>query len=338
MRKIIIAVVIITMAGIAIVSNNYDKNKFLDIASNVQFVNNEVTTDMEVKKTDVGIKDENVKEIINRYPEFKNVINEGNVVLPIADDMVPQGITLMGDYILITSYDNLGKRNSIVHVLDKKGNLVNKVTLDNKSHVGGISYDKENNLIWLPDDDGVLLAYESEEFINKKNVKYKYKFNNVSDELKDFLNKDRKLIAFLTIDDGYIYIGNFSKDNKSIVKKYEIINNGEEILLKYMNKFKVPAKTQSITFKNIGNKKYMLTSNSYTRRKSSYIKVFEYKEEISDYEKEIKSIELPPMLEQIVVDDNNLYIIFESNAKKYSNCLEKIGYICVLDLYKIIKS
>lgn len=338
MKKIIIAVGIITMAGIVIINNNYKKEKFLDIASNMQVVNNDVIENAEVKKKDIVIKDEELKRIVNKYGDFNNVINEGNIKLPIFDDMVPQGITLMGDYILITSYDNLGKKNSVIYVLDKEGTLINKVILDNKSHVGGISYDKDNKLIWLPGDDGVLLAYESEDFINRKNVKYKYKFNNVSDELKDFLNDNKKLIAFLTIDDGHIYIGNFSKDSKSIVKKYEIINNGEEVYLKYKNKFNVPAKTQSITFKNIGNKKYMIMSNSYTRRKSSYIKVFEYSEEISDYARETRSIELPPMLEQIVVDNNNLYIIFESNAKKYSNCLEKIGYICILDIYKILSN
>ena len=338
MKKIFIISIIFLCFLLIIMDNK--KSEFENIVDNSAVINNEITNNeyyitADRKLNYLNISDE-VKEVAFNYPEFLNVIIDANIKIPIYDNMVPQGITLMGDYILITSYDGDGKNNSVVYVMDKMGNVINTVDLGTKSHVGGIAYDEANELIWIPDNNGVLNAYKALDFIDNKKVKAKYRFNNVSDDLIDFLDDKKKLIAFVTIDEDSIYFGNFAKDTESIVKKYRIMNIDGKISLNYINSFMVPARTQSITFFNKGLKKYMIMSNSYQRRKSSYIKVYEYQENITNYKEEIIQIELPPMLEQSVVNGNSLYTIFESKAKKYSNCPEKIEYICILDVYKII--
>ena len=337
MKKIIIIVAIFLSSLLIVINNEILDSE--DIVDNSAVVNNEIINNEDYGDKKLGyinISDE-VREVAINYPEFLSTMIAGNIKIPIYDNMVPQGIALMGDYILITSYDSDGKNNSVVYVMDKNGDIVNIVDLGNKSHVGGIAYDDVNELIWIPGNNGVLKAYQAIDFINDKKVKAKYSFNNVSDDLVYFLDEKKKLIAFVTIDEDNIYFGNFSKDEESIVKKYRIINSDGRVSLSYINSFMVPARTQSITFFNKGLKKYIIMSNSYQIRKSSYIKVYEYQDNITNYREELSNIELPPMLEQSVVNGNSLYTIFESKAKKYSNCPEKMEYICVLDIYKIIK-
>ena len=46
---------------------------------------------------------------------------------------------------------------------------------------------------------------------------------------------------------------------------------------------------------------------------------------------------LPPMLEQISYYNYSLYLLFESNAYKYSNALDKINYIIEISTDNLIE-
>lgn len=124
-----------------------------------------------------------------------------------------------------------------------------------------------------------------------------------------------------------------------MVKEYEIIKEkNNEITLNYLKEFKVPPQVQGIELYEYKDESYLILSCSYGRFNSSYIHIYKYKEETTDYGSSLiqkVTLKMPPMLEQITIEKKSLYILFESNAKEYSNCLEKIEYICVLDLDKI---
>lgn len=321
------------------ITNNNNNVEQTESSKNVNSnISEEVPLDEE--ETDYNLISDNVLNLLDEYPDFKEVLKAANMEIPLINKFIPQGITLMGYNILITGYYESGKKSKC-YVLNKTGEIINTVELDTNSHVGGIAYDDKNKLIWIPDNNGLLNAYNSEDFMTKDKVKAIYKFNDVSDELVDFENKNKKLIAFLTIDDDCIYIGNFFKEKRSIVKKYRIIPNNNLISLEYINSFEVPAKTQSIAFFNKGETKYIIFSNSYRRRSRSHLQVKTYREDIYVYEDTNSSwkieIELPPMLEQVAVSGNNLYLLFESSASKYPNALDKIDRICLLDLKKLIQ-
>ena len=270
--------------------------------------------------------DKTVNNILKNYADLNNILIGANVKIPNENGFIPQGITLMNDYILFTGYyeDN---QNSKCYVYDDLGNLFNVVTLDIASHVGAIAYDKANELIWIPDNHGTLNAYDSKEFLTKKEVSYKYHFDNISDGLTDYQDSNDYLIAYLYIDDNYLYIGNFFVDENSLVKKYEIIAS-DHLELKYINSFYVPKRTQGLSFMEKNGIKYMLLSNSYRRRNPSYIYLYTYDENLNDYvDKEIVKLKTPPMLEQVWVEGKLMYLVFESNAKRYWDCPEKIGYV-----------
>lgn len=277
--------------------------------------------------------------LLDKYPNMATTIYKSNIKMPELEQMIPQGLTITQKNIIITAYDKTGETNSKCYILNKKGLLEKIVTLDTNSHVGAIAYDKINNLLWIPVDDGHLNAYDLNEFNTKNEVKYKYSFEDVGDHLKNYENKLKNLIAYLCIKDNKLFIGSFDDKEKGLVKEYEIIKEkNNEITLNYLKEFKVLPQVQGIELYEYKDESYLILSCSYGRFNSSYIHIYKYKEDTTDYGSSLiqkVTLKMPPMLEQITKEKKSLYILFESNAKEYSNCLEKIEYICVLDLDKI---
>ena len=279
---------------------------------------------------------ESIIDILNSYTELNNIIVNANIEIPLTNGFIPQGITYYNDNFLLIGYYEYG-RNSKCFVIDLEGNIINEVTLDTNSHVGAISYDQVNDLLWIPDNNGILNAYSASEFFYANSVNCLYKIDYVSDGLDDYNYYNKRNIAFVTIDDNYIYIGNFYKTKKCLVKKY-LIKNEDTLKLEYVDQFLVPPRTQSISFIDFNNEKYMLFSNSFNRRTTSYLETYKYDENVDDYNGlNIKRISMPPMSEQVTVKDEYAFIIFESGANKYYNALDKIKYICILDINKLLE-
>lgn len=288
---------------------------------------------VDVKKP---ITNTEILPILANYADLRKNILSAKINVPLMDDLIPQGLVVIDDFILITGYYD-SKENSRCYVLNNKGEIINAVELDTNSHVGAIAYDKINDLIWIPDNAGILNAYVRKDFFTKKQVIAKYQFMGLSDELIDFKDIKSKHIAYLYVDNNYLYFGNFFVNNNCIVKKYQIVPSGNLIDLKYISSFNVPPKTQGITFLDNDNKKYMLLSKSYGRRNSSQLVIYNYDENVIDYNGlELKTLELPPMLEQISIDKNFLYLLFESGASKYADCLEKMDVIPIIGINDIL--
>ncbi len=283
---------------------------------------------------------EDIMTILENYPEIKRLTAQADIELPIPKNMVPQGITLLDDeYIIVSAYNTDHSKKSKSYVLSSYGQLFNTVTLDNRSHVGGIAYDKKNDLLWLPDNDGSLNAYEASQFIDQKDIKPKYTFDKIGLELKKHVYKNQDFIDYLSVDGKYLYIGGFSLYGSGLVKKYEIIKKGSNLELEYKNSFKIPSKIQGITFYHKNDKVYMILSQSFGRQNVSHIIIFEYDETETDYNeaRSMLTLESPPLLEQVTSVNSGLYMIFESGANKYSDCKEKIENVLILDLEQAIK-
>lgn len=290
--------------------------------------------DINVKRP---IVDEEILNSINNYDNLKKVILNASINTPIDKDLIPQGIEIVKSKIFITGYYE-NNENSKCYVLDKSGNVRNIVTLDNNSHVGSIAYDEVNDLIWIPGNDGLLNAYKREDFIKKKEVEATYQFSGFSLDLKDYKDKNKLHIAYIYIDNDNLYFGNFFINKSCIIKKYKIVKNGNMIDLQYVQTFTGPEKVQGMTLYKKDNQEYLILSKSYGRHNSSQIYVYHYDEEIVDYNNlEIKVIDLPPMLEQISLNNNKLYLLFESGANKYYDCEEKLDVIPVIDIDELLR-
>lgn len=307
--------------------------------STVYGINKEsIVDDFELAALEKGITHGD-EFLFTKYAPFSSRIDNLDIKTPIHDDMVPQGLTIMNDYVLTTSYDHSGLNNSMVYVLDKSGNLVNSCVLDVDSHVGGIAYDKKNNLVWIPAHSGKLNAYRTSDFLDKKEVKACYSNLDVGSGLLNYKNPWKNSIAFLTIDEDDLYVGSFSVTSSGLVKRYSIsVDEDKSIKLTYKRSFYVPTRVQGMTFYKKDSNKYIILSRSFGKATSSLLQVFSYDEEIMCYNSSIPSVSYiaPSMMEQVSLDGEDLYVIFESAAKPYRGCYDEFDDICVMDVDDVV--
>lgn len=331
MKKIFYIFILLFLIIIILFSKNDNNHNYIMSINDYKLESKVIKLDRLIKKETI---DKDVLSILFKYPSLNKFIKYANIKVPNVFGFIPQGIEVINKYIFITGYfDN--QDNSICYILDETGNIVNKVILDTNSHVGSISYDKLNNLIFIPGEEDSVYVYNLNDFFTKENVYRVYQLNNLASDFIDFKDKSKLHIAFLRVDEKFLYIGSFNLNEPCLVKKYIIEKNNNKLKVKYINSFKVNKKIQSITFINKNNNKYMILSSSYGRKYTSNMYVYLYNDKTTDYEIPEKTYTFPPMMEQISIYENTLYMLFESNAYKYSDALDKMSYIIELDVNKM---
>lgn len=274
-----------------------------------------------------------------KYQDLENLSLGSLGKLKIEEDLVPQGICYVSPFILMTCYST-EERKSRVLFFDDKTTLCKEIELENRSHVGGISYDKIHDLLWICNSKGRISSYKYHEFINN-NLSSRKDFLVADDSLGgSFLTEEDKVVcSYLTYYDNKIYVGSFNKKKTGLVKIFSIVREKTGIELKYIDEFNVPPKIQGLTFYKSKNEVYIFLSKSYTRVRNSELFVYKYIENKKDYTAPSFSLTLPPMLEQIsLIEDENMILLFESFAKKYSyNAKVVVDDIFILDTLKIIE-
>ena len=275
---------------------------------------------------------------------FKYLINSTKTIPNTRTKYIPQGICVIEDNILITSYDEEKKDNSIIYLINDNG-YQKKIILDGKYHLGGISYDKNNNEIYVTGygsnkgesyvniyDYNDILSYDDNErnlLKLEKKIKVDKNFELLSSASRNKISSP----AYLYVNENHLYVGNYHT-NKSIIKKYLIegnnINENNYEIIK--NPFYY---TQGMCIYNYNDIDYYIFSSSKGRRSNSvlYIATLD-----NNSLTRVGELTLPCMSEQLCIIDNKLAIIFESCARKYyRNARNVIDSICYLDIDRIIK-
>lgn len=277
-----------------------------------------------------------IDDITSEY----ELIDEDINVVP-EDNYVPQGIALVDDYILTSSFDYYKEKMSVICVYDKHSNLVNECLLDHDAHVGGIAFDKDNGLLWVTTFYGKISAYDIQDVFTKKSVEPIYKDLDVGDKLPNYIYPWVNSASFMTIYNNVLYVGNFSLRSDGRIKKYIIDSSGSKINLKYDGYFKIPNMVQGVTFCMKDDKEYIMFSRSYGRDCPSILQIFRYDNDTTDYKDDklvSVSLKLSPMLEQITCSDGDIYALYESNAKPYVLHQDKgFDSIPVIDSSELIK-
>lgn len=280
------------------------------------------------------------KTLLKKYPYFFNSINNLIKIPTNKTNYIPQGCCQIDNKTLIVAYDEKKKKNSIVIILDKTNKIIHTTTLEGKYHCGAIAYDKKTNSIFIPGESGkenglssYVNRYNAKDLMNKEKITatIKIKVDN-NNNLKSRTNK-KSSVAYLTVNNNYLYIGNFSK-KQSIIKKYAIKNNGY-LIEKQTIKNPYP-NIQGMCIYKYKEKNYYLFSSSYGRRNNSHLYISHLDK--NNIIKPIKEIKLPPLAEQINNNNKDLFIIFESSSKKYSNAKIIIKDICFIDFEEILKN
>ena len=258
---------------------------------------------------------------------------------------VPQGLCRAGKFMLITAYDVRKKHNSVIYAVDIESmKLVSTLTMPNRFHAGGITYDGEN--IWMTGESSD--KYEGDPFVQY--MTYETFLSHLSDpvsevkesELSEYIYIKNKP-SFLEYNDGILWVGTYA-GRKNTAEAYM---NGYEIIGEYGNRrlntimYSIIAGIDSSAqgADIVGN--YLYVSSSYkstSRMKTSFITKYNLKKAdtgIGNYyveECEMKRIEVPKMNEEIVIDGSTVYINFESGASYWRHALINTDRVLAVDL------
>lgn len=243
----------------------------------------------------------------------------------ICTSMTPQGLTVTEDYLFISAYCHTGSHNSVLYMLDKEAHsFIKEIILPGRNHAGGLAYDPIHQNLWVAGRErGVAQAnYFSLEALES------YCFDDTRSPLdyteKYFLygiTRD----SFLTYYDQSLYVGFFTTDADSVIEKFAIDSHGglkEQLDREWGLNMQVPVaedivmisgKAQGIAF----CEDRLFISQSYGIFPSK-LRIFDHFSAVSlkDYHAE-QSYSFPCQMEQICVDGDSLYILFESAAYSY---------------------
>ena len=88
------------------------------------------------------------------------------------DQYTVQGFCIARDYCMISAYSKM-KAKSRVYLYEKSGLFNKYIELDTSAHVGGISYDYINDIVFITGERGKINAYDYNELISGSINEYK---------------------------------------------------------------------------------------------------------------------------------------------------------------------
>lgn len=240
--------------------------------------------------------------------------------------MDPQGLALTERYLLISAYDRSKTFDSVLFVLDRKtGDYIKTVVLPGKPHAGGITFDPGQDRVWLT--------------ISSKNQKAGIAAIDIRSITEYNLDTDKKPISYdytfeleeipaascITYFNKSLYVGYFRKNNKADLERYPLTDKGFPNL-PYNNGNQIQESGSThISYSSLERIQgvavtadELILSQSYGTRKSELI-YFSLPDAATDFDDDDITARtvLPPYLEQIVTDKDDMYLLFESAASKY---------------------
>lgn len=257
----------------------------------------------------LSVSSYNMGDIVSGTNEFHETIESeqnfddlGNYVL--------QGLCKVDDKYLLSAYDYSHNKKSILYILNEDLNFYRIKVLDSYSHVGGVTYDPKNEIVWVTDSDGWITAYDKEEILDDTKIETTKRPIYVGEELQNIFGDYSA--AYITYNDDKLYVGNFNFKHNNVIKEYDIEDDGLINPREY-KKYKIGRFIQGITFYEDDNdKKYLIVSSSFGRHFNSELEIYDF----NTLEK-IKDIKTMEMMQEIIVDDDKLITVYESNAKTY---------------------
>ena len=236
--------------------------------------------------------------------------------------MVPQGLCIANDYMIISAYDSNGTYNSVLYILSntdpENRKYLMTVVLPSTAHVGGVAFD--GTYLWISNGSNI------------SSIKYTTLISTVEKAIADEKNSvsvsyyatcaTKTTASFLTYGEGMIWVGLHTDkgDTSGRMYSYEVSADGKSLTSKYY--FTLPDRIQGACFKD----GYLILSRSLGRDTSgsSYIselRIYKYSQPDSNgnlaKNSVVKVITLPPMVEGVATCGSYMYALFESAATKY---------------------
>ncbi|QNQ81556.1 hypothetical protein FP435_08190 [Lactobacillus sp. PV037] len=243
--------------------------------------------------------------------------------------MTPQGVTIAGNYILITAYDAKHTHASVIYVLNKKGKYLKRIIVAGKPHLGGITYDPIAKNIWLTGTSQGQAALMSIPLKRIEDYNYQKSHQPITYDHEITLPTIERASA-VTYDDNQLFVGFFSKDEKGRIVAYPISRIG--YFKDTITSDQIKAVTgQSTWASGAGSaamdsqiqgiaiyKDWIILSQSYGSKDSKLYFFPASAIDNLDEDRADKVVTLPPYLEQISVYKGQLLLLFESSSREYA--------------------
>lgn len=308
------------------------------------------------------------RNTLERYSYFSSLYNpkastavpglEITDVLGIGcEQMVPQGICVTDDYMLITAYDSAknnrkkGRKNwhkpnnSVLYVLSNQKpserKLLTTIVLPDVNHVGGVAFDGKN--IWIAKSTTRQCSRISYDVI-----KQAVNSGLASYQLSSYCENVPcgAVASFLAHYDGMLWVGTYRNgmNNMGSLRGYNINQKNTPEGMKYelqkREEIVIPGYANGVEFAEIGGKSYMAVVTSRGRFFNSEIYFYNILPDPNTGKNLYycyNSSKFPPMAEELVSDGKNLYFLFESSATCYSTptylkCSYPVDRVCALSM------
>lgn len=255
--------------------------------------------------------------------------------------MVPQGICIAGDYMLITAYDKgtHGHSNpSVIYILSNgqtgAREFLTTLVLPDRNHVGGITFDGE--YIWIAKSTTGYVSGISYDKIEEavRSGESSYALGTYSLQLQVGVTA-----SFISFGNDRLWVGTFVSGlgKKGTLCGYRIRNkNGTPYAEKEFT-LPIPAHAQGITFFNRSEKTYMALTSSYGMFFDSGVYLYELSENNDGISLLLTGVHrFPPMAQELVSDGTRTYFLFESAASCYSTanylkCTYPVDRVCGIE-------
>lgn len=244
----------------------------------------------------------------------------------IEDKYTPQGLTIIEDNYFISAYKKHSPSRIYIYNKDK---CLGKIILDNKAHVGGISYLKEHNIILVTGTKGTINAY------NYLYLKKYFKKDYFTLDLADLNKEQYKVPCTINITpygsaasvfyyDNYLYINTFNGYRKGKLFKIKMYYSKENNIISKIGKptlIKIPPRIQGLSIIKYKHQEHLILSKSLSKT-SSYLYIYKYLSTL----KYLGKYKLPhPGAEGFIIDNDILTIIYETYSNNsFSISLEKL--------------
>ncbi|MBR2546888.1 MAG: hypothetical protein IKF07_01670 [Eubacterium sp.] len=286
-----------------------------------------------------------------------------------SDEFIPQGICRADKYWLVTAYDAKEKLNTVIYVVDPdKKKLVSTIALPNRYHGGGIAFDGEN--IWLTGDtsdkydgdpflqyirfsDLICMIDKPLHIVTENEISKPVYIKNKPSFLEfDEITHDKKIGGeagqsdtdnTVKHNEGTIWVGTYigkSSSKEAYLYGYRLLRGKDEVKLNTILVSVIYGLDSSAQGVDIdGDSLYV--SSSYgglsIGLKSSFITKYnirpikEGRQNLSVVSREISRIEVPKMNEEILIEDDKVFINFESASEMWKNAVIMTDRILSLD-------
>lgn len=278
--------------------------------------------------------------------------------------MVPQGLCVAKDYILISAYDGLDlyKSNlkekigvdingllynnesnhalhrSVIYVLSKKDKkYLTTLVLPDVNHAGGIAFDGE--YVWVAKGGDRKVS----------TIKYSTITNAVKSGKDSVSIKYNQSIScgttasMVTYYNNRLWVGVFNQNANGSLKGFDIYknDNGRFYLFPYRT-ITLPPKANGVALATMNGKTQLVVNTSYGRNSASvaYFYTLDISKDssLADYTTH-PTLKLPPMAEEICIDGSTVYSIFESGSTTYSGVCDNrakniVDRVCMSSLSK----